>query len=218
MAIVMRLISAWLLKRSMSRGLGVISWLALPHVYTILLPRCSRKGWRKFSLIRFPWTNLLMWQTVDASLIANELIDLYARSKTKVVVIKLDIGKTFDIVDWEFLDNIMVSRILATLGEDWVWVVCQQLTCPLLSMDKQSHSWSPFLFTLVVDCLSRVLMKGLDANHIDDFVVRNYGLWVIHVQFHDDTILFSLFNEEMLAIFTPCPKIISCNSCGGTIT
>lgn len=60
-----------------------------------------------------------MWQIVDASLIANELIDLYARSKTKVVVIKLDIEKIFDMVGWEFLDNIMVVKGFGNTWRRW---------------------------------------------------------------------------------------------------
>ena len=40
---------------------------------------------------------------------------------------------------------------------------------------RQGSTRSLLLFTLVVDCLSRMLMKGLDTNHIEDFVVRNYG-------------------------------------------
>lgn len=45
-------------------------------------------------------------QILDASLIANKLIDEWRRKKGKGVCIKLDIEKAFDIVDWKFLDDI----------------------------------------------------------------------------------------------------------------
>lgn len=49
-------------------------------------------------------------QIIDASLIVNEPIDLYYRNKTKCVVIKLDLEKVLDLVDWEFLYNIMIVK------------------------------------------------------------------------------------------------------------
>lgn len=72
-----------------------------------------------------------------------------------------------------------------------------------------SHSWSKakeptFSFFIhlgggqLVDCLSRMLLKGINTNIIDGFSIRNSSLTINHLQFADDTILFSSPNVEKL--------------------
>lgn len=46
-------------------------------------------------------------QILDASLIANEIIEEWHRKKIQGVVIKLDIEKAFNKVDWDILDAIL---------------------------------------------------------------------------------------------------------------
>lgn len=43
-------------------------------------------------------------EIIDVSLIANEINNLQSKSKLKGVVMKLDIEKAFDMVDWDFLE------------------------------------------------------------------------------------------------------------------
>ena len=50
-------------------------------------------------------------QILDRSLMANELIDEWKRKKQKGVVIKLDLEKAFDMVDWTFLENILIAKV-----------------------------------------------------------------------------------------------------------
>lgn len=59
-------------------------------------------------------------QIIDASLIANEMINYYSRSKKKGVVIKLDIEKAFDTVDWKFLDNILAAKGFGNTWRRWM--------------------------------------------------------------------------------------------------
>lgn len=63
---------------------------------------------------------------------------------------------------------------------------------------RQRDPLSPFLFTLVVDFLSRMVSKGLDSNIIENFAVRNSSLSINQLQFLDDIILFFYPNEEKL--------------------
>ena len=55
-------------------------------------------------------------QILDASLMDNELIDEWERKRQKGVVIKLDMEKAFDKVDWTFLENIFVAK---GFGSKW---------------------------------------------------------------------------------------------------
>ena len=46
-------------------------------------------------------------QIIDASLIAKEIVDYWNKKRVKGVVCKLDIGKTYDGINWQFLLKIM---------------------------------------------------------------------------------------------------------------
>lgn len=57
-------------------------------------------------------------QILDASLIANELIG--KRKKQKGMVIKLDIEKSFDKVDWDFLEEILAAKGFGITWRRWI--------------------------------------------------------------------------------------------------
>ena len=59
-------------------------------------------------------------QILDASLIANEVIDLMLKKKEKGVLCKLDIEKAYDKINWNFL-----TTVLGKMGfkEKWLgWI------------------------------------------------------------------------------------------------
>lgn len=55
-------------------------------------------------------------QIIDASLMANEIIDDCFSSHKVGVVLKLDLEKAFDTVDWETLDYILMTKGFGVLG------------------------------------------------------------------------------------------------------
>ena len=57
---------------------------------------------------------------------------------------------------------------------------------------------SPFLFTLVADVLSRMLLRAEERNLLEGFRVGKNRTRVSHLQFANDTILFSNICEEEL--------------------
>jgi hypothetical protein len=59
-------------------------------------------------------------QILDASLIANKLIEEWNQRKKKGVVIKLDIEKAFDRVDWDLLDEILRAKGFGQLWRKWI--------------------------------------------------------------------------------------------------
>ena len=56
---------------------------------------------------------------------------------------------------------------------------------------RQGDPLSPFLFTLVVDVLSRMLLRAKERNSLEGFRVGRNRIKVSHLQFTDDTIFFS---------------------------
>ncbi|RVW66531.1 putative mitochondrial protein [Vitis vinifera] len=112
-------------------------------------------------------------QIMDAVLIANEIVDERRRSGEEGVVFKIDFEKAYDHVSakgW-----VKASRGL-----------------------RQGDPLSPFLFTLVADVLSRMLLRAEERNMLEGFRVGRNRTRVSHLQFADDTIFFSNTREEDL--------------------
>ncbi|RVX14250.1 putative ribonuclease H protein [Vitis vinifera] len=63
---------------------------------------------------------------------------------------------------------------------------------------RQGDPLSPFLFTLVADVLSRMLLRAEERNMLEGFRVGRNRTRVSHLQFADDTIFFSNTKEEDL--------------------
>ena len=63
---------------------------------------------------------------------------------------------------------------------------------------RQGDPLSPFLFTLVADVLSKMLLREEERNSLEGFRVGRNKTKVSHLQFADDTIFFSNTREEDL--------------------
>ncbi|RVW96282.1 LINE-1 retrotransposable element ORF2 protein [Vitis vinifera] len=119
-------------------------------------------------------------QILDAVLITNEIVDEKKRSGEEGVVFKIDFEKAYDHVKWDFLDHVLEKK---------GWVKAARGL-------RQGDPLSPFLFTIVADVLSRMLLKAEERNLLEGFRVGRNRCRVSHLQFADDTILFASPREE----------------------
>ncbi|RVW19550.1 putative ribonuclease H protein [Vitis vinifera] len=94
-------------------------------------------------------------QILDAVLIANEIVDEKKRSGEEGVVFKIDFEKAYDHVKWDFLDHVLEKK---------GWVKAARGL-------RQGDPLSPFLFTIVADVLSRMLLKAEERNLLEGFRV-----------------------------------------------
>ena len=63
---------------------------------------------------------------------------------------------------------------------------------------RQGDPLSPFLFTIVTDVLSRMMLRAEERSLLEDFSVGRNRTRVSHLQFADDTIFFSRAHVEEL--------------------
>ncbi|KAJ9688894.1 hypothetical protein PVL29_014511 [Vitis rotundifolia] len=149
-------------------------------------------------------------QILDAVLIANEIVDERRRSREEGFVFKIDFEKAYDHVSWDFLDHVLEKKGFSPRWRKWM-SGCLSLVSYAFLVNGNVKGWvkasrglrqgdplSPFLFTLVADVLSRMLLRAEERNLLGGFRVGKNRTRVSHLQFADDTIFFSNSREEEL--------------------
>ncbi|RVW90756.1 Transposon TX1 uncharacterized 149 kDa protein [Vitis vinifera] len=149
-------------------------------------------------------------QILDAVLIANEIMDERRRSGEEGVVFKIDFEKAYDHVKWDFLDHVLEKKGFSPRWRKWMSGCLSSVSYAIL-VNGSAKGWvkasrglrqgdplSPFLFTLVADVLSRMLMRAEERNMMEGFRVGRNRTRVSHLQFADNTIFFSNSREEEL--------------------
>ncbi|RVX09762.1 Transposon TX1 uncharacterized 149 kDa protein [Vitis vinifera] len=112
-------------------------------------------------------------QILDASLIANEVIDSWQKRGKKGLICKLDIEKAYDSVNWQFLMRVMQKMGFGAKWRDWIW------SC---------ISTAKFL----------VLVNGKPAGAVEGGCIFGCKIWrgrgqavnISHLLFADDAIVF----------------------------
>ncbi|RVX05281.1 Transposon TX1 uncharacterized 149 kDa protein [Vitis vinifera] len=140
----------------------------------------------------------------------NEIVDERRRSGEKGVVFKIDFEKAYDHVKWDFLDHVLEKKGFSPRWRKWMSGCLSSVSFAIL-VNGSAKGWvkasrglrqgdplSPFLFTLVADVLSRMLMRAEERNLMEGFRVGRNRTRVSHLQFADDTTFFSNSREEEL--------------------
>ncbi|MCI42795.1 RNA-directed DNA polymerase (Reverse transcriptase), partial [Trifolium medium] len=101
---------------------------------------------------------------------SNEVVDEAHKSKKELMLFKVDFEKTYDSVDWGYLDDVMGKMFFPTLWRKWIKeCVCMATASVLVNgsptdefpVERGLRQWdplSPFLFLLAVEGL-HVLME-----------------------------------------------------------
>ena len=120
-------------------------------------------------------------------------------------MVKLDIEKAYDHVNWDFL-----VAILATMGFGHKWIKWKKwcISSPSFSILingtpsgffqssrglRQGGPISPYLFVIAMEALSRLILKAQDGGFILGFKVGGKGgdgEEISQLLFADDTIIF----------------------------
>ena len=144
-------------------------------------------------------------QILDSVLITNECLDSRLKSGDPAMLIKLDIEKAYDHVNWNALFYLMERM---DFGEKWGRWMKACITTVHFSVLingspagffassrglRQGDPLPPLLFLLVMEVLSRLLRRTKEGDFLRGFQaspnVRG-GLHISHLLFVDDTILF----------------------------
>ena len=141
-------------------------------------------------------------QILDGILIANEVVDEAKKNNKELMLFKVDFEKTYDSVDWGYLDVVMQKMTFPVLWRKWIKECVSTTTASILVNGSptdefplqrglcQGDPLSPFLFLLAAEDLN-VMMQSVVKNNL----YTSYGVGlsnsvaVSHLQFADDTLL-----------------------------
>lgn len=142
-------------------------------------------------------------QILDSVLIAGELLDSCKRSKIPTVLLKLDFHKAFDCVSWSFLMWVMEQMGFPPTWVSWISSCVSSAAASILLNGtptkpiklprglRQGDPLSPFLFVLGAEVLNLLIKKAISMNLWNGIEACKNGPVISHLQFADDTVLFS---------------------------
>lgn len=118
-------------------------------------------------------------------LIANEIVDDWKCSKQRGFIIKLNIEKAFDKINWNFLLMVLRLKGFNNIWIDWIKGCISSVSYSILVNGKphdyikatrgiqQEGHLLPFLFMIVVDYLISLIIGTQRKNLIQDFTLSN---------------------------------------------
>ena len=130
-------------------------------------------------------------------------------------IMKVDLRKAYDTVNWEFLEDVLIGLRFPALFIKWI-MQCVSTTSYSISINGSLHGFfkgeqglrqgdplSPFLFTICLEVLSRKmgrLGKNLNFNHHP----KCSEMSITHLAFADDLILFSTGDVTSVRLAIEC--------------
>ena len=133
---------------------------------------------------------------------------------TGYMAIKLDMSKTYDRVEWGYLENVMRKM---GFSERWIGLimVCVKTVTYSIMLNgepqglihptrgiRQGDPLSPFLFLLCTEGLHGLIQHAASEGEIRGFSLYRRGPTLTHLLFADDSLLFCRATAE------ECRKII----------
>ncbi|RVW25038.1 LINE-1 reverse transcriptase-like [Vitis vinifera] len=152
-------------------------------------------------------------QILDASLIANEVIDSWQKRKEKGLICKLDIEKAYDSINWQFLLKTLHKMGFGSKWLGWMWscistakfsVLVNGVPAGFFPSSKglrQGDPLSPYLFVLGMEVLDALIRRAVAGGYLSGCSIkgdRSHNLKISHLFFADDTIVFCEANKEHL--------------------
>lgn len=141
-------------------------------------------------------------QIIDGIVVEQEAIHSLKNSKTKGMLIKLDLAKAYDTLSWGYLQQIPKAH---NFDYRWINWVTSMITTPVMSVLlngspieafnpsrglMQGDPISPFMFTLATDGLGRLIKTKVNSEQLKGLRLWGNDLPLTHQQFVDDVMLY----------------------------
>lgn len=143
---------------------------------------------------------------------------------TKLSIFKRDFQKAYDTVRWDFLEETMHGMGFGSNWSRWIMECVRSASMAILINGSptspfqlqrgltQGDPISPFLFLLIAEIFNRFVQRGRELGYLEGITVGKGHIPITHLQFADDTIIFTPANIEILSNykkFLQCFAILS---------
>jgi len=130
----------------------------------------------------------------------NKLVDYAKKAKKECLIFKVDFGKAYDSVDWEFLEYMMLRVGMCDKWVGWIkacifggsmFILVSGSPTEEISIQsglKQGDPLAPFLFLLVAEGFSGLMRNAVEQNLFEGFDFDGSEFVVSHLQYADDTL------------------------------
>eukprot|EP00253_Pinus_taeda_P017009 PITA_17009 len=141
-------------------------------------------------------------QILDGLVVTQEVIHSMKAKKQKGMMIKLDLSKAYDRINWQYLEEILGSFGFSNRWIKWVHSCISTPNFSILVNGTRSKTFkasrgirqgdpiSPFLFIFAAKGLGRYLKKERTTDNIKGLRLWGNELPITHEQFVDDIMLF----------------------------
>ncbi|RVW79372.1 E3 SUMO-protein ligase MMS21 [Vitis vinifera] len=153
-------------------------------------------------------------QILDASLIANEVIDSWQKRKEKGLICKLDIEKAYDSINWNFLMKVLQKMGFGNKWVGWMWSCVSSAKFSILVNGvpagffpstrglRQGDPLSPYLFVMGMEILDVLIRRAVEGGYLSGCNIRGgsrTSLHISHLFFADDTIVFCEASKDQVS-------------------
>ncbi|XP_062103512.1 uncharacterized protein LOC133814586 [Humulus lupulus] len=162
-------------------------------------------------------------------LILQDLLKGYNRRNISPrCLMKIDISKAYDSIDWNFLENLLNALCFPKRFIRWIMICLRGSSYSLVLNGsiqgrfqgarglKQGDPISPLLFVIVMDYLTRLLLKASTEKEFR-FHPLCKSLKLVNLCFTDDLLLFCKANQDSVRIIQQVFTVFT-NSSGLTIS
>ena len=124
-------------------------------------------------------------QILDAAMIANRCIDSCIKSGNSGILCKLDIEKAYDHIFWSFLMVILEKMRFPSKWRKWISFCISTVRFSILINGepagffsssrglRQGDPLSPLLFILVMEALSKLVLKAVEEGFLEGVKISN---------------------------------------------
>ncbi|KAJ9549144.1 hypothetical protein OSB04_021687 [Centaurea solstitialis] len=137
---------------------------------------------------------------LDGPLVVNELISWAKKSKSQLFILKVDLEKAFDTLNWEFLDSVLAQLNFGNKWRSWVKNCLTSARISVLvngspteefSMQRgirQGDPLAPFLFIIAMEALNVAIKDARSSGVLDGIKLPNNGPLISHFFYADDAL------------------------------
>ncbi|KAJ0941986.1 putative RNA-directed DNA polymerase [Helianthus annuus] len=144
---------------------------------------------------------------LDGPIILNEVVSWLKKTKRKGMILKVDIEKAYDSLNWDFLRSVMCQMGFPIKWVDWVMATVTTAKASVLVNGsptqefvchrglRQGDPLSPFLFVMAMEALTGVVKKAVSSGFLHGIQCTPQGPILSHFLYADDAIFLGEWSE-----------------------